>query len=131
MSYQNYKNWIKKHYLKHKKIIKNLNNLDENEIIKYFRYDNLKKNEPNFCPLFFKNKKCHEIDNLNCYLCGCPYIRITKTKSYCSINSKFAKFIKKQNYIHLDCSDCLIPHKEGFIKKYFNKDWLKIMKNII
>jgi len=130
MNYKNYENWIRKHYLKHRKIVNRLSGLNKNEIIKYFRYDNLKRVESNFCPLFSKNKKCHNMDNLNCYLCGCPYIRITKTKSFCSINSKFAKHIKRQNYTHLDCSDCIIPHKEKFIKKIFNKDWQKIMKDI-
>ena len=50
--------------------------------------------------------------------------------SYCSIDSKSgSKFISEIS-IHHDCSNCIIPHKENFIKKNFNKDWLEIMKDV-
>jgi hypothetical protein len=131
MGLTKYKQWIINHFIKHKQIIDKLNHLNDKEIIKYFRYDNLKTKEKDFCPLFKQNKKCHNIANLNCYLCGCPYIKITKTKSYCAINSKFARYIDKGDFIHLDCSNCIIPHKEGFIIKHFDKNWSSIMKDII
>ncbi len=127
-----YKQWIEKHSLKHKKIMDKLDLLNDDEIIEYFRYENMVKKEPDFCPLYKNNKKCHNIDDLNCYLCGCPNFRITDTKSYCNINSKYgSKTIGKDGFEHQDCSKCLIPHKETFIKKYFNRSWKNIMKNTI
>lgn len=45
------------------------------EIIEYFRFENMVKNEPDFCPLYKDNKKCHDMEDLNCYLCACPHFR--------------------------------------------------------
>ena len=74
-----YLNWFKAHGEKHKKIVDRLleDNLTNNEIVEYFEYENLKNSEPEFCPLFAKDKKCHSIENLNCYLCGCPNFRFS------------------------------------------------------
>ena len=132
-----YLNWFKKHGEKHKKIIDKLlkNNLNKDEIIDYFEYENLKKSEPNFCPLFTKNKKCHNIEYLNCYLCGCPNFRFkdigfkqedNKTLySYCDINSKDGKKFIKANAIHQNCINCVIPHSKEYIKNNFSLDWFE------
>ena len=99
----------------------------------------MKKNEPDFCPLYNLNKKCHEMEDLNCYLCACSYFRFNDKGlknvddkilySCCSIDSKSGSKFVSENSIHHDCSNCIIPHKENFIKKNFNKDWLEIMKD--
>ncbi len=133
-----YKNWFEEHSNKHKQLINKLKNKTVDEIIAYFDFDNMKKNEPDFCFLYKENKKCHEIENLNCYLCACPNFRFNdnglkkideKTLfSYCSFNSKFSKEFVFENSVHQDCSDCLIPHKTKFIKNNFNQEWTTIMK---
>jgi len=47
-----------------KGVIKEIgNNLSDDEIIKYFSYDNMVKNELDFCPLYKDNKKCHNIED--------------------------------------------------------------------
>ncbi len=135
-----YLKWFISHGEKHRKIIEKLKNLSEDEIIEYFRFENMVKNEPDFCPLYAKNKKCHEIKDLNCYLCACPYFRFDDNglkeengkiiKSICAINSKDKSLSKHENIIHLDCSNCLLPHKKSFIKKHFSKDWFEIMKDV-
>lgn len=112
--------------------------LNENEKIDYFKYSNISKKEPNFCPLFAKNKVCHNMENLNCYLCGCPNFRFNddgfeeingkKLFSYCAINSKDGKRLTTANGYHQDCSNCLIPHNKAFIKDNFDEDWSKIMQ---
>ena len=84
----------------------------------------MKIKEKDFCPLYDKNKKCHDIENLNCYLCGCPYFRVGKKRSWCSIDAK-------DGYIHQNCSNCTIPHKIQFIKNNFDKNWKNIMKETI
>ena len=112
----------------------NLNNVKD--IIKYFDYDNMVVNESNFCPLYKDNIKCHNIDNLNCYYCGCPYFIInenpktvgkTTIVSTCMINSKY----KSEYYenpdgnnvvrIHCDCSNCYVPHTTKFATKYLTE----------
>jgi len=129
MSYQK---WIKEHSIKHEKIMKKLSHLNDNEIIKYFDFENMVKNETDFCPLYKEPKKCHDIDELNCYLCACPNFRLSEVKSTCSINSKDGGSIQsKDGFIHQDCSKCSIPHSKSYVKKYFNRDWNIIMKDVI
>lgn len=133
-----YSSWVKSHGEKHKKIMEKLKDLSDDEVIEYFRFDNMVEKEPDFCPLYKKRKKCHDIENLNCYLCACPNFRFSDSGfreidgkilySYCSINSKDGKKAISQKAIHQDCSFCLIPHKEEFIRKVFKRDWFEIFK---
>ncbi|MCD6173729.1 MAG: hypothetical protein J7J96_08090, partial [Sulfurimonas sp.] len=96
------------------------------------------KHENDFCPLYKDNKKCHDMESLNCYLCACPNFRFNddgikkiedKTQySFCNINSKYGKQGVYGDKIHQDCSGCLIPHGKFYVKKQFDLDWKKIMK---
>jgi Zn-finger protein len=84
--------------------------------------------------LYKDAQKCHDMDDLNCYLCGCPNFRLTdgthSLKSFCAIDSKDGgQFVSPQE-IHQDCSKCFVPHRVGYIKKHFSKDWLEIMKDV-
>ena len=127
-----YITWIEKHSLKHKNILDKLSHLKDEEIIEYFDFDNMVKNEPDFCPLYKDNKKCHDMEKLNCYLCACPLFRLDKQKSYCEIDSKFGSTIEsKDGFIHQNCSNCTIPHKTSYVKKNFNKNWSFIMKDVV
>jgi len=113
-----------------------LKNFSDDEVILYFRFENMVKNEPDFCPLYKSNRKCHNIENLNCYLCACPNFRFddngfkkVKNKtlfSYCAIDSKNGREATSANAIHQDCSLCHIPHREDFIKRVFKRDWFEI-----
>jgi len=133
-----YASWFLAHGKKHKAIVEKISNLSDNEIIEYFRYENMIKKELNFCPLYKDAKKCHEIENLNCYLCACPNFRFDdkgfkelekKTLfSYCEIDSKNGAEFRRDNAIHQDCSGCFVPHNEAYIKKIFSRDWFKIMR---
>ena len=125
---------MKQHAKKHLKIINKLTHLSDYEIIEYFDFDNMKIKEKDFCPLYKKNQKCHEIEQLNCYSCGCPYFRLNnnddKILSYCSINHKNGRTIESTTGIHQDCTNCTIPHKVNFIKANFNKNWNEIMRKV-
>ena len=126
-----YTTWIKNHSIKHKRIINKLSSLSDDEIIKYFDFDNMVKNEPDFCPLYKENKKCHDMEKLNCYLCACPLFRLDLKQSYCEINSKYGtKKEGKDGFIHQNCSNCNIPHQVPYIKKNFSKDWSFIMRDV-
>ncbi len=135
-----YISWFKEHAKKHKELMRRLEALSDDEVIEYFRFENMLEKEPDFCPLYKKNKKCHDIENLNCYLCACPNFRFNDDglglkdglvlKSYCSIDSKDGKQFKGKSAIHQNCSACSVPHSEDYIKEHFDRDWLKIMKSV-
>jgi len=92
-------------------------------IVEYFDYDNMAKEESEFCPLYATCTKCHKTEKeFNCYLCGCPYFREsddkpfsvnengTKVMSICSINAKNAGTFIQDGVQQCDCTNCLIPH---------------------
>ncbi|MEA3498478.1 MAG: hypothetical protein U9R16_05395 [Campylobacterota bacterium] len=124
-----YKTWYEKHSLKHKKIVDKLSHLSDDEIIEYFDFENMKIKEKDFCPLYEKNQKCHDMENLNCYLCACPNFRVGDKKSFCSIDSKYGGIIETKDYTHQDCSKCAIPHGVPYINKNFDRSWSIIMKD--
>ena len=127
MSYQS---WHQEHAQKHKKLLEKLKDLSDDEIIEYFSFENMVIKEPDFCPLYKENRKCHDMENLNCYFCACPNFRVEEKQSTCSIKSKDGGSIKSADgFIHQDCSKCTVPHKVEYVKKHFDRDWLKVMKN--
>jgi len=133
-----YSKWFRQHGEKHAKIMQKLTHLNNTEVIEYFRFENMVKKEPDFCPLYAKNQKCHEMEILNCYLCACPNFRFDdkgfeeregKTlKSYCAIDSKDGAVFEGKDALHQNCSGCTVPHLETYIKKHFKRNWFEIMK---
>ena len=129
--------WFDAHALKHKRIVDKLVELDysKEQIVEYFDFDNMVKEEINFCPLYKDNKKCHEMDELNCYLCACPNFRFSddgidnynefKILSKCDINNG-EEFVGK-GVIHHDCSSCTVPHHKSYALKNFSLNWREIM----
>ena len=134
-----YTKWMQEHAKKHKKIVEKLldNGLTQKEIIDYFDFENMKEKEINFCPLYAKNKKCHDMDELNCYLCACPNFRfnddgIKKVDnklqySYCNIDSKDGRQGIYGEKIHQNCSKCQVPHTKEYVTKHFDLKWSNIM----
>jgi len=134
-----YTQWFEAHGDKHRLLTNRLSakGLSTEEIIRYFRFENMVENEPDFCELYKTNTKCHDMQDLNCYLCACPYFRFTENPveqegkrihSHCSIDAKDGAIFEHENNIHQDCSGCLIPHHESYIKKNFNTSWFETMK---
>lgn len=136
-----YKSWFDAHAAKHAKIVEKLRLIgyDESKIIDYFDFENMRLCEEDFCPLYAENKKCHEMEALNCYLCACPNFRFSDgglserdgvtVYSECAIASKDGE---QQNFggkIHQNCSDCTVPHEKEFVREKFDMDWKKIMKD--
>jgi hypothetical protein len=131
-----YSDWFITHAKKHKQIVDRLikDDFSSDEIISYFAWDSISKKEIDFCLLFRDGKKCHDIDDLNCYLCACPNFRFDDSiksgdVSLCSIDSKDGARFTAGGKTHQDCSGCLVPHKEEYIKKQFSSKWLEVMKN--
>jgi len=134
-----YHKWFIKHAEKHKEIIDKLvqNNYTQEQILDYFDFENMVKNEPDFCPLYKDNKKCHDMESLNCYLCACPNFRFNdkgitqvgaKTQySICNIDSKDGRQGVYGDKIHQDCSNCTLPHHKSYAREKFDLDWKNIM----
>jgi len=136
-----YKSWFLEHGNKHKAIMKKLTHLNDDEVIRYFRFENMVENEPDFCPLYADNKKCHDMKALNCYLCACPNFRFNdkgfkeieeKTLfSICDIDSKDGSQYISEDAIHQNCAGCGVPHHEAYIKKVFDRDWFEIKEKVL
>lgn len=139
-----YTKWWEAHAKKHAKVLEKLKDRSKEEIIEYFSFSNMLEKEADFCLLYKDKKKCHDMKELNCYLCACPHFRFMDDgdgkargftckdgkllRSYCAIDAKNAKSFVFNNEIHQDCSECFLPHRRGFIKKYFSKNWKNIMQ---
>ncbi len=133
--------WLQSHAQKHEKIVSKLliRGLSREEMLDYFVFENMALNEPDFCPLYAKNQKCHDMEHLNCYLCGCPLFRASdmglestpegKIYSKCSIG-KGAQ-TSKNGKTHQDCTRCVIPHRQKFVKAYYDEDWGEIMREVL
>ncbi len=136
-----YKDWFQAHGEKHKAIMDKLTHLSDEEVITYFRFENMVEKEPDFCPLYRENKKCHDMKELNCYLCACPNFRFNdegfrkienKTLySTCNIDSKDGSQYISDDAIHQNCAGCSVPHHEAYITKVFDRDWFKVMKEVL
>ena len=136
-----YNDWFEAHAKKHAAIVQKLQaqGLDEFDIVQYFIFENMVENEPDFCELYATKTKCHEMYELNCYMCGCPHFRFYQSPptqedlavhSTCSISSKRGKRAIKEGEIHQDCSGCTIPHAEDYIFRKFDADWRKMMSEV-
>ena len=102
---------------------------DINEIVEYFDYDNMAKNEKDFCPLYELGTKCHDVKKLNCYFCGCPFFIESDTTplekngdirvmSVCSIGASKADIFIQDGVQQCDCTNCYIPHNAKFVKDF-------------
>ena len=135
-----YIKWYEEHGEKHKVIMDKLAHLSADEVITYFRFENMVKNEPDFCPLYKDNKRCHDLEGLNCYFCACPNFRFDdegwemKGANYfssCSINSKEGDVFVSDAGNHQDCSKCAVPHNESYIRRNFSRDWFEVMEDVL
>jgi hypothetical protein len=135
-----YRKWFDAHAQKHQAIMNKLTHQSDDEVIEYFRFENMVQHESDFCPLYSSNKKCHDTEELNCYLCACPNFRFNdegfsveegKTLfSTCSIESPEGDRYVGEKAIHQNCAGCIVPHRESYIRKVFDRNWLTIMKEV-
>jgi len=129
-----YKEWDEAFTVKRNKVLASLQDKTVEEVTEYFEYSNMALNEPNFCELYKTNTRCHNIEYLNCYNCGCPFFKydddarkqppdyLLPTFSICTINAKNSNKFESPAGTHLDCSDCTIPHTKKFTLSQITKD---------
>lgn len=135
-----YKQWFDAHGAKHRAIMAKLAHLSDAEVLEYFRFENMVVHESDFCPLYTDRKKCHDTEELNCYLCACPHFRFKDAGfsidggkilySICSIESPDGDRCESGGAIHQNCAGCLVPHRESTLRRVFARDWFAIMKGV-
>jgi hypothetical protein len=122
-----YTDWRTSHDDKVKVILDRLENegYNKEDVVKYFEFENMVEKEPSFCLLYAEKKKCHDIPNLNCLYCACPYFKFNEDglreldgnrmlMSDCTIGSRFSGEFAYDGKVHCDCTNCHIPHSKGF-----------------
>ena len=77
-----FKEWTIQHDRKKNAILKKLEGKTQDEKMEYFLFDNMVKNEPEFCPLYDTETKCHEYKDLNCFHCGCPHFKMSDDEPF-------------------------------------------------
>ena len=119
-----YKEWQEDFETKRYMILINLQDKTDEEVYRYFMYDNMRQNHPEHCGLYVQGIKCHQVDDLNCFNCGCPDFEILEPPvaltngctvySVCKSASRFADNFQGDDSteIHCDCSKCVLPHKK-------------------
>ena len=97
-------------------------------LIEEYDFESRKKSHSEECICYKQNKKCHNLEKLNCFFCFCPHYDIEKEKGGCKINSSKGKYIKQGDKEIFDCSNCDYPHKrnnvkEELIKRLYGKEY--------
>jgi Zn-finger protein len=87
-------------------------------LIEEWDFEKRKKSHPEECPCYSLDKKCHDIEDLNCLFCLCPNYDIGVKEGKCNIESPNGKHIDNHEGKILDCSDCNLMHIKGNVKKY-------------
>ena len=105
-----YIEWFESHGKKHQNIMKKLTHLSDDEVIAYFKFENMVEKEPDFCYLYKEGERV--------------------LYSTCSIEAKEGTQFISDDAIHHDCSACKIPHHEAYIMKHFSRDWFSIMRKV-
>ncbi|HOL23718.1 MAG TPA: cysteine-rich small domain-containing protein [Candidatus Hydrothermia bacterium] len=118
--------WFEEFEKKRDSIVKRMGLKDPKEIADYFSYSNMKEQEKDFCPLYKKSEKCHNIDEneLCCFFCGCPFYDFAKwdeKKKHYGACKIFSKHGFRNNYGYWDCSNCETPHTKKFTITYLKK----------
>lgn len=95
-------------------------------ILREFNYEKRKLEHPEECPGYISNP-CHEIKELNCFFCYCPYYDNKNSEGGCKINNPMGKGYwferkgHKESEKIWDCSFCTYPHEEKNIREILRK----------
>ena len=104
-----------------------------NRIVAEFSYKTRKQKFPDACICYLQDKPCHDMENLNCFLCYCPFYDRSKEEGGCLKNSKDGEwFYSKKLYAGKvwDCSNCTITHEDTFVFDFLEKSMNLSQKQI-
>jgi Zn-finger protein len=94
-------------------------------ILKEFSYEKRRAEHPEECPCN-GSSPCHQMENLNCFFCYCPWYNLGKPEGGCKKNNPLGKgkWFERESPISdkiWDCSECIYPHQEEVIKEVLTK----------
>ena len=94
-------------------------------LIAEFKFNNRNGNESE-CSCYKTKAPCHDIKNLNCLLCYCPWYKTEKAGGGCNIDNPFGKgkfisYPKSPTGKIWDCTDCYYPNQERIVRKFLWK----------
>jgi len=93
------------------------------KIVSEHRFEVRSKKNPDECPCYTSGV-CHDMPDLNCFLCYCPNYDTETAVGGCKINHPDGKWYYNEllpDKKIFDCSDCTYPHSEVMVKKYLNE----------
>jgi Zn-finger protein len=92
------------------------------QIIKATSYKERKITHSSSCPCY-QTKPCHNLELLNCFLCGCPEYDIKTESGACKVNSRFGNYFDSPTLGEIwDCNGCSHPHYPNTVKKYLQEN---------
>jgi Zn-finger protein len=97
-----------------------------NIIVDEFRYLNRKNTHPHECPCNSQGP-CHNMEDLNCFFCYCPWYNSEKPEGGCKIGNPSGKGSWFERLGHetsdriWDCSLCTYPHDSNIVKQVLKK----------
>ncbi len=95
-----------------------------NQIIDEYRYENRSVAHPNACICYEQGTPCHDMENLNCFFCYCPYYDTQIVEGGCLRNSPDGQWHQSEKLPTgriWDCSNCEHPHLENTVKVHLEK----------
>ncbi len=99
-------------------------------LLNEWNFEKRKVKHSDECVCYQQDKKCHDIEDLNCFFCYCPNYDMSAEEGKCRINSPKAKYIDTPKGKILDCSDCGFPHKKENAKRFLRRIY-RLNNNII
>jgi Zn-finger protein len=108
------------------KLIKTMIDFRIEIILKEFNFQNRRYEHLDECPCN-GSSPCHDIKDLNCLLCYCPWYDNSNPEGGCKIENPLKKgkwFYREGNEISdkvWDCSDCIYPHQEKIVRETLTK----------
>jgi Zn-finger protein len=89
-----------------------------NDLVEEYDFEKRKKTHPEECICYKENKKCHDIENLNCFFCFCPNYNMETEEGKCKMSCQDGKYINTMKGKIFDCSACKTFHKKEEVTKY-------------
>ena len=94
------------------------------QIISEYRFKIRSVSYPEACICYKQGIPCHKMDNLNCFLCYCPFYNRKIQEGGCLRNSPDGKWHYSDKLPKgeiWDCSNCEYPHCEDVARQYLEK----------
>jgi Zn-finger protein len=86
----------------------------------------IRKEHTEKCPCY-PTSPCHKMEDLNCFLCYCPWYANQKAEGGCELGNPLGKgkWFEREFDRIWDCSDCEYPHKREVVEKFLRTPLIK------